>query len=69
MREAPTCRALAQLALGTAPIVGGARLAVGQLKAPDYRGLIKQDMDLLDRLPPEATARRADPPLVSSQQF
>jgi hypothetical protein len=53
---------LAQLALGTAPVVGGALLAVGagQLKAPDYRGLIKQDMDLLDRLPPEATARRAD---------
>jgi hypothetical protein len=35
-------------------------LGPGQLKAPDYRGLIKQDMDLLDRLPPEATARRAD---------
>jgi hypothetical protein len=53
---------LTQLALGTAPVVGGALLAVGagQLKAPDYRGLIKQDMDLLDRLPPEATARRAD---------
>jgi hypothetical protein len=53
---------LAQLALGTAPVVGGALLAVGagQLKAPDYRGLIKQDMDLLDRLPPEATARWAD---------
>jgi hypothetical protein len=52
---------LAQLTLGTAPVVGGALLAVGagQLKAPDYRGLIKQDMDLLDRLPPEATARRA----------
>ena len=53
---------LAQLALGTAPVVGGALLAVGagQLKPPDYRGLIKQDMDLLDRLPSEATARRAD---------
>jgi hypothetical protein len=53
---------LAQLALGTAPVVGGALLAVGagQFKAPDYRGLIKQDMDLLDRLPPEATTRRAD---------
>ena len=53
---------LAQLALGTAPVVGGALLAVGagHLKPPDYRGLIKQDMDLLDRLPQEATARRAD---------
>ncbi|MGA8544768.1 MAG: hypothetical protein WB785_05890 [Mycobacterium sp.] len=47
--------------MGTAPVVGGALLgaAAGQLKAPDYRALIKQDMDLLDRLPPEATARRA----------
>ncbi len=53
---------VASIALGTAPVVGGALLGVaaGQLKAPDYRGLIKQDMDLLDRLPPEATARRAD---------
>jgi hypothetical protein len=53
---------LAQLALGTAPVVGGALLAVGagQFKASDYRGLIKQDMDLLDWLPPEATGRRAD---------
>jgi len=53
---------LGALALGTAPVVGGALLSVGagQLKAPDYRGLIKQDIDLLDRLPPEATARRAD---------
>lgn len=53
---------LAQLALGTVPVAGGALLAVaaGQLKPPDYRGLIRQDMDLLDRLPPEATARRAE---------
>jgi hypothetical protein len=35
-------------------------VGAGQLKPPDYRGLIKQDMDLLDRLPPQATARRAD---------
>ena len=32
----------------------------GQLKPPDYRGLIKQATDLWDRVPPEATARRAD---------
>ncbi|MGB8388671.1 hypothetical protein [Mycobacterium sp.] len=34
-------------------------VAAGQFKGPDYRGLIKQDMDLLDRLPPEAGKRRA----------
>ena len=53
---------LGEMALNTAPIVGGAMLAVtaGQFRGPDYRGLIKQDMDLLDRLPPEATTRRAE---------
>jgi hypothetical protein len=53
---------LGQIALNTAPIVGGALLAVaaGQFRGPNYRGLIKEDMDLLDRLPPEATTRRAD---------
>ncbi|HYB39381.1 MAG TPA: hypothetical protein VEF72_29105 [Mycobacterium sp.] len=52
---------LASMALSTAPIFGGALLAVaaGQLKGPDFRGTIKQDLDLLDRLPPEQTARRA----------
>jgi len=35
-------------------------IAAGQFKGPDYRGLISQDMDLLDRLPPEAGKRRAD---------
>jgi hypothetical protein len=35
-------------------------LAAGQFKGPNYRALIKEDMDLLDRLPPEATTRRAD---------
>lgn len=53
---------LGALALGAAPIFGGALLGVaaGQLKGPDYRGLIKQDMDLLDRLPADATNRQAD---------
>ncbi|CAM4222643.1 hypothetical protein MB901379_02425 [Mycobacterium basiliense] len=53
---------LGQLALDSAPVFGGVMLAVaaGQFKGPDYRGLIKQDMDLLDRLPPEATQRRAE---------
>ena len=53
---------LGQIALNSAPVFGGAMLAIaaGQFRGPDYRGLIKQDMDLLDRLPLEATKRRAD---------
>ena len=53
---------LGQIALNSAPVFGGAMLAIaaGQFKGPDYRGLIKQDMDLLDRLPPDAAKRRAD---------
>jgi hypothetical protein len=53
---------LGQIALSSAPIFGGALLALaaGQFRGPDYRGLIKEDMDLLDRLPPEAATRRAD---------
>jgi hypothetical protein len=57
---------LAGLALGTVPIAGGALLATaagqlkGPLKAPDFRGLIKQDQDLLKGIPPEQTARRAE---------
>lgn len=52
---------LGQIALNSAPVFGGALLAIaaGQFRAPDYRGAIKQDMDLLDRLPPEAAERRA----------
>ncbi|HUO37486.1 MAG TPA: hypothetical protein VMU34_06475, partial [Mycobacterium sp.] len=34
-------------------------VAAGQLRGPDFRGQIKADLDLLDRLPPEETARRA----------
>ncbi|BCO57697.1 hypothetical protein MINTM005_29410 [Mycobacterium intracellulare] len=53
---------LGQIALDSAPVFGGVMLAVaaGQFKGPDYRGMIKQDMDLLDRLPTDATDRRAD---------
>lgn len=53
---------LASMALGAAPIFGGALLGVtaGQLKGPDIRGIIKQDLDLLDRIPSEQTKRRAD---------
>ena len=53
---------LGQIALNSVPVFGGAMLAIaaGQFRGPDYRGLIKEDMDLLDRLPPEATERRAE---------
>jgi hypothetical protein len=53
---------LGAIALNSAPVFGGAMLAIaaGQFKGPNYRGLIKEDMDLLDRLPPDATTRRAD---------
>ena len=53
---------IADLALGAAPIAGGALLgaAAGSFKGPDVRALIIKDMDLLDRLPddqPELKAR------------
>ena len=53
---------LLSAALGAAPIFGGALLtaAAGQLKGPDVRALIKQDLDLLDRIPAEQTQRRAE---------
>ncbi|WP_458689392.1 hypothetical protein [Nocardia tengchongensis] len=54
--------ALADLAVGIAPIAGGLGLgaAVGYLKGPDVRKTIKQDMELLDRVPPEEVERRAE---------
>ena len=44
---------IAELALGAAPIAGGALLGVaaGNLKPPDVRGNIAKDMDLLARIP------------------
>jgi hypothetical protein len=50
------------LALGLAPIAGGLALgaAAGYLKGPDVRKAIKQDMELLDHLPPEEVERRAE---------
>ncbi|MGV9803553.1 hypothetical protein ACWDTP_36455 [Mycobacterium sp. NPDC003449] len=52
---------IAELALGAAPIAGGAMLGViaGNLKPPDVRGLIAKDMDLLERLPAEDVELRA----------
>jgi ABC-type antimicrobial peptide transport system permease subunit len=53
---------IAELALGAAPIAGGAMLAAaaGSFKGPDFRAMITKDMDLLDRIPPEQTERRAE---------
>jgi hypothetical protein len=53
---------IAELALGAAPIAGGALLGVvaGNLRGPDVRGMIKQDMDLLERLPADQVERRAE---------
>jgi len=53
---------IAELALGAAPIAGGALLgaAAGSFKGPDIRAIIIKDMDLLERLPedqPELKAR------------
>ncbi|MGV0791243.1 hypothetical protein [Mycolicibacterium sp. XJ1819] len=51
---------LGELALGAAPIAGGALfgLAAGTLKPPDARAAITKDLDLLDRLPAEEVQRR-----------
>ena len=53
---------IAELALGAAPIAGGALLgaAAGSFKGPDVRAMISKDMDLLERIPddqPELKAR------------
>jgi hypothetical protein len=53
---------IAELALGAAPIAGGALLAIaaGNIKPADVRGNIAKDMDLLARIPenqPELRAR------------
>ena len=53
---------IAEIALGAAPLAGGALLGIvaGNMRGPDIRGLIKQDMDLLERISPEDTERRAE---------
>jgi hypothetical protein len=52
---------LAAIALGSAPIFGGALLAVaaGQFVGRDFRTGIKEDMELLERLPEDEANRRA----------
>ena len=51
---------LAELAIGAAPLAGGALLglAAGQIKGPDFRATIKQDLELMNALPPDQAARR-----------
>ena len=52
---------LSAIATSTAPILGGVLLAgaAGQLKGPDYRTGINQDLDLLERLPADQVDRKA----------
>lgn len=52
---------IAELALGAAPIAGGALLgaAAGSFKGPDIRSMIAKDMDLLERLPDDQSELRA----------
>ena len=51
---------MAAMAMGAAPVLGGALLgaAVGQLRGPDMREGIKQDLELLEQLPETEAARR-----------
>ncbi|MGA5465146.1 hypothetical protein [Mycobacterium sp. NPDC050041] len=52
---------IAELALGAAPLAGGALLGVvaGNVKGPDIRGLIIKDFDLLERVPDDQPELRA----------
>ena len=53
---------VSDLALGLAPIAGGMALgaAAGYLKGPDVRRAIKQDIELLNDLPPQQLERRTE---------
>ena len=53
---------IADIALASAPIAGGALLGAvaGNLRGPDLRAVVKQDMELLNLLPPEQVERRAE---------
>ena len=48
------------MAMGAAPVVGGALLgaAVGQIRGPDMREGIKQDLELLAQMPEMEASRR-----------
>jgi len=51
---------MAAIAMGAAPVLGGALLgaAVGQLRGPDMREGIKQDLELLAQMPEMEASRR-----------
>jgi hypothetical protein len=53
---------IADFALAGAPLAGGALLglAAGNLKPADVRGQVKQDIELMNMLPPEQAERRAE---------
>ena len=53
---------MAAMAMGAAPVLGGALLgvAVGQLRGPGLRDGIKQDLELLGQLPEVEAARREE---------
>ncbi|HEY4796925.1 MAG TPA: hypothetical protein VII18_23000, partial [Mycobacterium sp.] len=53
---------MAAIAMGAAPVVGGALFgaAVGQLRGPNLRAGIKQDLELLGQLPEVEAARREE---------
>jgi hypothetical protein len=52
---------IADIALGAAPIAGGALLGVaaGNLRGPDVRGAIKADIELLEAIPEDNVELRA----------
>jgi hypothetical protein len=53
---------IGNIAAGGGVLAGGALLGLvaGNMKGPDVRGLIKQDMELLEGLPAEQVERRAE---------
>ena len=59
-REEGGMPGMAAMAMGAAPVLGGALLgaAVGQLRGPDLRAGIKQDLELLEQMPEIEAARR-----------
>jgi hypothetical protein len=59
-REDGEMPGMAAMAMGAAPVLGGALLgaAVGQFRGPDMRAGIKQDLELLEQMPDTESARR-----------
>jgi hypothetical protein len=53
---------MAQVALGAAPVAGGAVLGslLGTLKGPDLRASIETDVELLEKIPAEDAVLRAE---------